>query len=88
MTRGRRQRRANGMPRQRARTAIGPLLAGLVMAALAGCGQKGPLVLPDDAAARGPAGAASAGGNDGNPPPAANGARDEDDETESRADGR
>jgi len=81
------------MRRERARTAAGLLLAGIAMAALAGCGQKGPLVLPDGAAARGPAGAASAGGN---APAGAGGGQageaeaesDDGDETENRADGR
>ena len=75
-----------GCRRQRLalRAACG-LLVGVAAVALTGCGQKGPLVLPDGMS-----------GDGGQTAPAASGATDEDDDeraadgdgTEDRADGR
>ena len=82
MTARRRQRRARGVSRW-CEKAASAALAGLAMAALAGCGQKGPLVLPDGAAAGGSTGAASSGASDDQ-----RAADEDEDGTESRDDGR
>jgi|GEM_PF-596680 len=86
MTSRRRRSRGLASPTRTARA----LLAGIALATLAGCGQKGPLVLPDEAANRArtaPTSTAPGGGERAESGSAASGRRTTDDDDEQAEDG-